>query len=101
MRALVGAGLLTSERVCRQNLEAQHTDHLPGFGDHAHLPAAFGGRGEVELVRPGPVALLATATDVQGDAIDLVAIVLPDVIDALVKTARGIDRGIGVEAIVA
>ena len=48
------------------DLEAQGADHLPGFGDHAHLPTAHRVGGEVLLVGPGAVALVAAAVDVQG-----------------------------------
>src|SRR5690606_17185202 len=81
------------------HLETQHADHLPGLGDHSHPPAPFGGGREVELVRPGTITLLAPAADVQGNAIDFPTVVLPDVIDALVEAAWGIDRGVGVETV--
>src|SRR5690606_38447567 len=80
-------------------LDTPRSDHPPGLGDHSHPPAPFGGGREVELVRPGTITLLAPAADVQGNAIDFPTVVLPDVIDALVEAAWGIDRGVGVETV--
>ncbi len=50
---------------------------------------------------PGPVALLAAAVDIQGDAVELLPVEHPHVIDALVEAARRVDRGIGEQALAA
>ena len=38
---LHGARMLSLGRGS-DHVEAQYADHLPGFGDDSHLPAAFG-----------------------------------------------------------
>uniref|UniRef100_A0A1I8AM75 PE-PGRS family protein n=1 Tax=Steinernema glaseri TaxID=37863 RepID=A0A1I8AM75_9BILA len=91
--ASLGDGCLT----VINHLEAQHADHLAVFGEHAHLPVPDRVAGEHLLVGPGAVALLAPAIDVQGNAIDLFAVLFPYVVDAFVEAARGLDRGIGIE----
>src|SRR5690606_15941814 len=74
--------------VDRHYAEVQATDHLPGFGQYQHLPSTRRLRGEMALVRPGPVAFLATAADIQRNAVDLDTVQSPDATDARLPAAR-------------
>lgn len=74
-----------------RDLEAQHANQLPGVGQHLNLPVAFHVLREVLLVRPGAIALLAAAMNIQGNTLKLLAVVLPHVVNALIQAARRID----------
>lgn len=76
--------LLFFDRCAVGDLEAQHADQLAVLGQHPNLPVACGVAGEVLLVGPGAVAL-ATAMNIQRDAVDFFTVELPDVINALVQ----------------
>ncbi|ELQ17443.1 hypothetical protein A986_09870 [Pseudomonas fluorescens BRIP34879] len=82
---------------CVRHFEAQHADHLPIFGEHLHLPAPCCVAGEVLFVSPGAVAFLASAVDIEGDAVDLFAVEFPHMVDPLIQPARRIDGGVGVQ----
>src|SRR5690606_20653381 len=90
--------LLFFGRCAVRDLETQHTNQLPVLGQHTNLPVARRVAREVLFVGPGAVAFLAPAVDVQGDAVDFLAVELPDVINPLVQAARRVDRGVGIES---
>jgi hypothetical protein len=83
------------------HLETQHADDLPVFGHYPHLPVAHRVAGEVLLVGPGTVTLLASAMDIQGNTVHLLAVEFPDVEDSLVQSARRVDGGIGEQPAIA
>src|SRR5690606_39379688 len=57
------------QQTLRHHFEAQHADHLAGFGHHPHAPFADGLFGEVLLVGPGPITGLSAAADIEGDTV--------------------------------
>src|SRR5690606_40341391 len=87
----------SSAAVLRHHFEAQHADHLAGFGHHPHAPFADRLFGEVLLVGPGPITGLSAAADIEGDTVDTAPVVHPFVIDALLEATWRIDGGVGVE----
>src|SRR3989344_4208204 len=79
------SGLLWVVRLCCvYHLEAQNADDLPVFGEHLHLPAPYGVTGEVLLVGPGAIAFLAPTMDVQGNAVDFLAVEFPHMVNPLI-----------------
>src|SRR5690606_39462162 len=85
------------QQTLRHHFEAQHADHLAGFGHHPHAPFADRLFGEVLLVGPGPITGLSAAADIEGDTVDTAPVVHPFVIDALLEATWRIDGGVGVE----
>src|SRR5471030_3330211 len=74
-------GLLWRVRLCCvSDFEAQHANDLSVLRQHPHLPAAYRIGGEVLLVRPGAVAFVAPAVDIQGNAVDLFAVEFPHMV---------------------
>lgn len=86
--------------VCEliHNFKPQHANHLIGFRHYLNLPIAFSVSGEVGFVRPGLVALVVAAADVEGDFVKFFSVVKPLVIDAFAQSARCMYGGVGVNA---
>ena len=89
---------LTRGRAILGHCESYATDPLAGLRDHIHLPAAFQVSGEILLVGPGSIALVASAVNDQRYALDDIAVMTPDVIDLLAQPAGGSYRRIDIEA---
>src|SRR3546814_5274770 len=81
-----------SWRVSSVDGEADDADQLVALRDDAHLPVTARIGGEAALVRPCPIAGLATAADLDRDAVDQLAFVPPLMDDLLGETARCVDR---------
>src|SRR5690606_32077929 len=84
-----------------RHAELQDADHLPGIRYDLDEPTPDRIRWKVALVRPCPVALLATARDIERNAIHFPSLVNPDVVHALVQSQGSADGGIGEQAITA
>ncbi|RML24842.1 hypothetical protein ALQ98_05593 [Pseudomonas syringae pv. lapsa] len=79
----------------------QHADHLAVLGQHPHLPASRHVLREVLLARPGAIAFLAAAVDIQRDAVHLFAFMPPHMVDTLIQATRRVDGGVRIQAAVA